>query len=51
VKLKFDLKLGLKPNSSAKDQFQTEVKTEVNLSIGLKPDFPVQIKLRFKTIV
>jgi len=36
---------GLKPN--LKPEFQTEV----NLSIGLQPDFRVQIKLWFQTKV
>ena len=32
-------------------RFKTGFQTEVNLSIGLKPDFRVQIRVRFKTIV
>ena len=32
-------------------RFKTGFQTKVNLSIGLKPDFRVQIKVRFKTIV
>jgi len=30
-------------------KFKTEFETEVNLNIGLKPDFSVQIKHWFKT--
>ena len=33
----------------AATKFKTEFETEVNLSIGLKPDFSVQIKQWFKT--
>jgi len=30
-------------------KFKTEFETEINLNIGLKPDFSVQIKHWFKT--
>ena len=33
----------------AATKFKTEFETEVNLNIGLKPDFSVQIKHWFKT--
>jgi len=33
----------------AATKFKTEFETEVNLNIGLKPDFSVQIKQWFKT--
>jgi len=33
----------------AATKFKTEFETEVNLNIGLKPDFSVQIKRCFKT--
>ena len=35
----------------AATKFKTEFETEVNLNIGLKPDFSVQIKHWFKTEV
>ena len=35
----------------AATKFKTGFETEVNLSIGLKPDFSVQIKHWFKTSV
>ena len=40
---------GVRQTDGAATKFKTEFETEVNLNIGLKPDFSVQVKHWFKT--